>query len=77
LERWTDVHRRHRQRGAVFLGGKYLFFASAAGTADSLDMLMPDGTTYQAVGTSTTLTTSPGAAPVDLPPAGIGLPLSP
>lgn len=52
----------------TILGGKYLFFASAAGTSDELDMLMPDGSTYQAVSTATTLTTSAGAAPVDLPP---------
>lgn len=50
------------------LGGKYLFFASAAGTSTELDMLMPDGTSYQAVSTATTLTTSAGVAPVDLPP---------
>jgi len=50
------------------LGGKYLFFASAAGTSNKLQMLLPDGSTYQDVGTSTSLTTSAGTAPIDLPP---------
>lgn len=53
----------------TILGGKYLFFASAAGTSNALQMLMPDGSTYQAVGGSgTALTTSAGNATVDLPP---------
>jgi hypothetical protein len=49
------------------LGGRYMYFVSAAGTSQELDMLMPDASTYQAVSTSTTLTTSAGTAVVDLP----------
>jgi hypothetical protein len=52
----------------VLLGGKYLFFAGAAGTSNTLNMLLPDGSTYIAVGTSTTFSTSAGSAPIDLPP---------
>jgi hypothetical protein len=49
------------------LGGKYLFFATAAGTSNALQTLMPDGSTFQSVGASTNLTTSAGTAVVDLP----------
>lgn len=52
----------------TILGGKYLFFASAAGTSNHLQMLMPDGSKLQDVGSSTNLTTSAGTAVVDLPP---------
>ncbi len=50
------------------LGGKYAFFASAASGSDTLNFLLPDNTTYQAVGTSTTLTTAAAFVVVDLPP---------
>jgi hypothetical protein len=52
----------------TILGGKYLFFATAAGTSNALQTLMPDGSTFQSVGASTSLTTSAGSALVDLPP---------
>jgi hypothetical protein len=51
----------------VILGGKYLFFATAAGTSNTLEMLMPDGT-YIAVGSTTTFSTSAATAMIDLPP---------
>ena len=47
------------------LGGKYLWYGSAAGTSAALNILYPDGTTY---GIATTAqTTSAFAIAVDLP----------
>lgn len=50
------------------LGGQYFFTTTAAGTSVALNYLQPDGSTYTAVGTSTTFTTSAGNASVYLPP---------
>ena len=47
------------------LGGRYLFFGTAAGTSATLNILCPDGTTYTAVQIETT---SAYASAVDLPP---------
>ena len=53
------------------LGGKYWFTSTAASSSIVLNILMPDNTTYQAVGSSTTLTTSAANAVVDLPPCTV------
>ena len=49
----------------VLLGGKYLVYATAAGTSNVLNILMPDGTTYSPVDSETT---TAFAKVVDLPP---------
>lgn len=49
----------------TLLGGKYLFYATAAGTSNVLNILAPDGTTYTPVNSQTT---SAFATAVDLPP---------
>ena len=49
----------------TLLGGKYLFYGSAAGTSSVLNILYPDGSTYGAVNSQTT---SAYAVAVDLPP---------
>lgn len=55
----------------TLLGGKYFFTTTAAGTSVALNYLQPDGSTYTALGTSTTFTTSAGNAVVDLPPSTV------
>ena len=50
------------------LGGKYAVFASAADTSDTFQFELPDNSTFQNVGTSTTATTAAFFAVVDLPP---------
>lgn len=52
----------------TLLGGQYFYAISASDTTSELDILLPDGTTYQSVGSSTKLTTAAGAATVNLPP---------
>ena len=47
------------------LGGKYAFFTSAPSTSTTLQMLMPDNSTYQAV---IAAVTALGLTMVDLPP---------
>lgn len=47
------------------LGGKYAFYATAAGTSNVLNILMPDGSTYSPVQSETT---SAFYVMVDLPP---------
>ena len=51
----------------VILGGKYLFFNTAADTTSALQMKMPDGS-FIAVGSTTNFTTSAATAMIDLPP---------
>ena len=52
----------------TLLGGQYFFTTTAAGTSVALQYLQPDGSTYTAVGTTTSFTTSAGNAVVSLPP---------
>jgi hypothetical protein len=47
------------------LGGKYLFYGTAAGTSAVLNILCPDGSTFTPVSSQTT---TAYAAMVDLPP---------
>jgi hypothetical protein len=49
----------------TILGGKYLLYGTAAGTSYSFNLLMPDGSTYQAVYSGTT---SAYTQVADLPP---------
>ncbi len=53
----------------LILGGKYMYYASAPSTSSALNILLPDESTYVAVGSSTTGTTSAvGPVVVDLVP---------
>lgn len=48
----------------TLLGGKYFLFGSATDTSNTLNMLLPDGTSYQAVDSETT---SAFSKSIDLP----------
>lgn len=52
------------------LGGKYWVGTTTPSTSTALNILMPDGTTYLAVGTTTSFTAA-GNAVVDLPPCTV------